>query len=100
MRTDNFKIISEIVAKIEEQLDEKSIDWSKFSCDALNMSQPRWIRLMEMLNDEGIIRGFSFSGDAGNPSSIELKDIRLTFRGLELAEAVKNGKKFDVRNLL
>jgi hypothetical protein len=98
MRTDNFKIIQEILAKIEEQLDEKRIDWSKFNNEALNMSLPRWVRIMEMLNDEGVIRGFSYSGESLNPQ-IDFENLRLTLRGLEYAEAIKKGK-FDIKALL
>jgi hypothetical protein len=99
MRSDNFKIIKEILVKIEEQLDEKSIDWSRFDYESLNMSKPRWIRIMEMLNEDGAIRGFSYSGEAGNPSNIEVSNIRLTLRGLEMAESAKKGK-FDVTLLI
>lgn len=98
MRTDNFKIIQEILAKMEEQLDEKRIDWSRFNHEALNMSLPRWVRIMEMLDDAGIICGFSYSGEASEPR-LELNNLRLTLRGLEYAEAAKKGK-FDIRNLL
>ena len=90
MRTDNLKIIQEILIKIEEQLDEKCIDWSQLNCDALNMSLPRWLRLMEMLNDERIIRGFSYSGETNNPK-IDVKGLCLTLRGLAYAEASKKG---------
>lgn len=98
MRTDNFKIIQEILSKIEEQLDEKHIDWSKFNHEVLNMSLPRWVRIMEMLDEAGVIRGFSYSGDASNPK-LEISNLRLTLRGLEYAEAAKKGK-FDIRNLI
>ncbi|GHU89714.1 hypothetical protein FACS1894202_08380 [Clostridia bacterium] len=90
MRTDNGKIICEILLRIEEQFDEKSIDWSKFNSDALNMSLPRWIRLMEMLDDGGVIRGFAYSGNADKPN-IEIKNLGLTFKGLEMAERAKKG---------
>lgn len=98
MRTDNFKIIQEILSKIEVQLDEKHIDWSKFNHEALNMSLPRWVRIMEMLDDAGVICGFSYSGEAHDPR-IDIENLRLTLRGLEYAEAIKKGK-FDIRSLL
>jgi hypothetical protein len=98
MRTDNIKIIEEILVKIESQLDEKNIDWSKFNADALCMTKPRWCRLMTMLNDGGIIKGFSYSGEADNPN-VDIKNISLTFKGLEIVEKAKNGK-FEVSALL
>ena len=97
MRTDNLNIIKEILSRFEQQLDKPSIDWSKFSHEALGMSTPHWVRIMSMLSEEGLIRGFSYSGGETEPR-LDIGNIRLTLRGLEYAEKIKSGS-FDIKNL-
>ena len=94
-RTDNFKIIREILTRIESQMDKPVIDWSQFSAESLNMSAPRWLRIMSALSEDGLIRGFSYSGDASDPL-VNIGDISLTLQGLEY---VAKKIKYGVRNL-
>jgi len=82
VRTDHFKIIKDILTGLEKQLSEPHIDWSTFSHDALNMSMPHWVRIMMMLSEDGLIRGFLYSGDESAPR-LNIGNIRLTLRGLE-----------------
>jgi hypothetical protein len=98
MRTDHVKIIKEILSRLEQQLDKAHIDWSEFSHDALGMSMPHWVRIMTMLSEDGLIRGFSYSGDESAPR-LDVGNIRLTLRGLEYAEKAKAGN-FDIKNLV
>jgi hypothetical protein len=97
-RTDHFKIIREILLRLESQIDKPRIDWSEFSNDALSMSLPHWVRIMTMLSEDGLIRGFSYSGDESAPR-LDMGNIRLTLRGLEYAAKIKNND-FNFRNLL
>lgn len=81
MRSDNFKIILEILLAIEAQMDKEHIDWSMFSADALGVSEPRWLKIMTMLNDEGLIKGFSYTKKAEGVI-LDIKGIRITLAGL------------------
>jgi len=98
VRTDNFKIIKDILTRFEQQLDKPGIDWSKFSHEALGMSMPHWVRIMTMLSEDGLIRGFSYSGDETEPR-LDIGNIRLTLRGLEYAEKIKSGN-FNIKSLI
>jgi hypothetical protein len=82
MRTDNFKIIQEILTNIESQLDDERIDWSLFSAEALNVTEPRWLRLMRMITEAGLIDGFSYV-KRGDRAELDIKNVRLTLAGLE-----------------
>lgn len=53
-RSDNFNIINEILTAIEEQRDEKRIDWSKFSHTALGMTKEHWEKIIKVISDEGL----------------------------------------------
>jgi hypothetical protein len=81
MRSDNFKIILEILGAIEKQMDDEATDWSLFSDAALGVSQPRWLKIMAMLNDEGLIKGFSYTR-LSSQVQLDIKNVRLTLSGL------------------
>jgi ribosomal protein S8 len=82
MRNDNFKIMSDILNAIESQMDAESIDWMMFSADAQGVSQYRWARIMDILCDEGFIKGFSYTKKQGTATVIDAKNVRLTYAGL------------------
>jgi hypothetical protein len=82
MRTDNFKIILEILSAIEAQMDAEQIDWKIFSAEALGASEPRWLKLMDMMNDEGLVKGFSHTQRPAGVA-LEIRSLRLTLAGLE-----------------
>ena len=79
MRTDHLNAIMEILEKISGQLNEEYVDWSRFNADALNMTQPHWDRIMLMLEEEGLIRGYESMNDSGG---FNTKNIRITLKGL------------------
>jgi len=80
MRTDHFTIIIEILEKIAAQLNEYCIDWSKFNASALNMTEPHWHRMMAMMQDEGLVKGYEYMGDREGYCT---KNIRITLKGLQ-----------------
>ena len=98
MRTDHYRVIKEILTRLEQQYNEPTIDWTRFSHEALGMSVQHWVRLMTMLSEDGLIRGFGYSGSETSPR-LDIGNIRLTLRGLEYAEQAKSGN-FDIRPLI
>ncbi len=82
MRTDNFKIMREILTALELQMDSAVVDWPLFSCDALGCSQERWLKLMTMMSDAGLLKGFSFTRKPGDQIILDMKQLRLTLAGL------------------
>jgi hypothetical protein len=81
MRTDNFKMILDILTAIESQMDNDQVDWSLFSADALAVSSPRWLKIMTMMNDEGLIKGFGYQRKSGQ-IMLDVGGVRLTLAGL------------------
>ena len=84
MRTDNFQIILDILSALEKQLDNEpnTLNWKVFSPETLGVSQPRWARIMTMLEEERLVKGFSFS--VQNAQIINnSRDGRITLKGLE-----------------
>jgi len=81
MRTDHLHIVFEILFAIEAQIDRATIDWSQFSATALNMSEPHWARIMQMMVDDGYITGYSFS-HKGDIYRYDLQGLSITLKGL------------------
>jgi hypothetical protein len=79
MRTDNFDVILEILEKIRDQLNEEYVVWSRFNADSLNMTIPHWNRIMAMLADEGLIKGYEYMNKNGG---FNVRNIRITLKGL------------------
>ena len=80
MRSDHFVIINEILDKIASQMHEDRIDWSLFSSEALGMTKPHWHRIMQMISEEGLIKGYVQADENGGYVA---KNIMLTLKGLE-----------------
>ena len=79
MRTDHFTVILEILCKIRDQLYEEYVNWSLFNADAMNMTKPHWHRIMQMLAEDGLIKGYEYMSDTGG---FNMKNIRITLKGL------------------
>lgn len=81
---DNFKIIYEILKKLESSMDILEFNNSVLSYKALEISKPKWCRIMKMLFDSGYISGVSVwvSYDCSYPQ-VELIRPEITLKGLE-----------------
>lgn len=80
----NFKIIYEILKKLESSMDIVELDNSVLSYKALEISKPKWCRIMKMLFDSGYITGVNvwLSYDCSYPQ-VELIRPEITLKGLE-----------------
>ena len=54
---ENFKIIYEILNKLESGMDLPEFDKSTISYNSLEISESKWCRIIEMLTDSGYITG-------------------------------------------
>ena len=81
---ENFKIIYEILKKLENSMDISEFDNSILSYKSLEISKPKWCRIIKMLFDSGYITGVNVweSYDWSYPQ-VELTRPEITLKGLE-----------------
>ena len=54
---DNFKAVYKILSQLEKEMDSEYADIGKFDANALCVSDERWMRYIEMMEDVGYIKG-------------------------------------------
>lgn len=81
----NFEIICAILRGIDEQMDSQIIDRSAFNFNAVGCTENRWMRLVEIMCDDGLIRGFrkSLGAPGGRP---QFENLRITLAGLKFLQ--------------
>lgn len=80
---DNFKIIYRILRILEKAMDLEEFDPDTISSTALRISEARWCALMEMLSDEGFVKGVHVSRSIDGQVVISQSNVRITLKGLE-----------------
>ena len=80
---DNFRTIYKILRYLEQAMDYDEPDLDRISADALDISEQRWIAIMEMLAREGYIDGMTVKRSTDGSVSISIPHPRITLRGLE-----------------
>ena len=82
---ENFKIIYKILRCLEKGMDADETGMP--SASDLGISVQRWNRLVEMLVDEGYIKGVSVHTDIAGNTYVHTPSPAITLKGLEyLAE--------------
>lgn len=80
---DNFKIIYRILRTLEQSMDLEEFDKSLISAEALGISENRWRALMEMLLEEGYVKG-AVAVKSIYSTGIKIgPDFGITLKGLE-----------------
>ena len=81
---DNFKVIYRILKHLEAMMDASEPDMSPITAESLGISQMRWIRLIEMLINEGYIEGaeLAYCLRSSLPIVCE-REMRISLQGLE-----------------
>ena len=84
---DDFRIIYKILRILQRSMDLEEFDKSNISAEALDLSVPKWSRIMAMLLNEGYISGGETwnAVDCGYPR-VALTRPELTLKGLEYLE--------------
>lgn len=87
---DNKEKIIKILSVLNESLAEETMPVQKLTAEGLEMTEPEYSRLIEMLLDAGLIKGFHPISKMGQRySSYKLINPNLTLRGIEYLEANK-----------
>lgn len=84
---EDFKIIYKILRILQRSMDCEEFNLELLSPEALEMSKPKWSRIMAMLLKEGYISGGETwnAMDCGYPK-VALTRPELTLKGLEYLE--------------
>lgn len=80
---DNFKAVYKILSTLEKAMDYPEFDTTPIEPKALEVSNERWARYMEMMMDVGYIKGVSISEYVTGEKVVDIKNIRITLKGLE-----------------
>ncbi len=80
---DVFKAVYKILSTLERAMDCPEFDVSVIGAEALGISKERWTRYMEMLADEGYIKGLSFAKSITGEIIVEVSNLRITLKGVE-----------------
>ena len=84
---DDFRVIYKILRILQKAMDLEEFDKNNISPEALNLSIPKWNRIMAILLKEGYISGGETwnAMDCGYPRVV-LTRPELTLKGLEYLE--------------
>ena len=84
---DDFRLIYKILRILQKSMDCEEIDREILSAERLELSVPKWSRIMAMLLNEGYITGAQTwnAFDCGYPR-VALTRPEITLKGLEYLE--------------
>lgn len=80
---DNFKVIYRILRYLEKAMDFDEPDMSRISAETLNLTDQRWLAIMEMLSEEGYVDGISITRSLDGIPTVSTSRVRITLKGLE-----------------
>ncbi|MGN0243861.1 MAG: YjcQ family protein [Lachnospiraceae bacterium] len=79
----NFTLIYRILKYLEAAMDYEEFDFNRISAEALGITEERWCRLMEMLSDDGYVKGIRITRSVDGFVQVSRSDPRITLKGLE-----------------
>lgn len=81
---DNFKAVYKILSALEKAMDYPEADlMDVIGPQALDVSEERWARYIEMMADVGYIKGVTVKQNLMGKTQADISDIRITLKGLE-----------------
>ena len=80
---ENYRTIYRMLRTLERAMDAEEFDYTSIGAKALGISEPRWGHLIEMLIDEGYVKGIHLERDAGGNIVTSVAYPRITLKGLE-----------------
>lgn len=80
---ENHTLIYKILKRLERSMDYPEFDTSLISAEALGTSKTRWACIMEMLVDEGYIKGVNVTQDMTMERRVSLLSPVITLKGLD-----------------
>jgi hypothetical protein len=84
---DNFKVIYKILKNLEKSMDLEEFDKSLIGYQEMNLTEPRWNRIIAMMVNNGLISGVDVRNtfDCDYPK-VTLIRPEITLKGLEYLE--------------
>ncbi len=80
---DNFKAVYRILSVLEKSMDLPELNVSQIDAKALNVSEQRWARYIEMMLDVGYIKGAQVTSNIDGTLAVEIDNMCITLKGLE-----------------
>ncbi len=80
---DNFQAVYKILSALEKAMDLPEFEISQISASVLKVSEERWARYIEMMDDVGYIKGVKVCRSVTGDTCIDDCGIRITLKGLE-----------------
>jgi hypothetical protein len=78
----DFKTIYKILRYFQGLMDCEEFDRNQFTAERFGVSRERWLALLEMIADEGFIKGISIQRAADGHVMISFSHVSLTLAGL------------------
>ena len=82
---DKFKTIYLILSALERAMDT-GLDERELSAKRLGISESRFLALLEMLQEEGLVSGLKIQELAGGMRGYSIDYLRITMKGLRYLE--------------
>ena len=80
---DNFKAVYRILSTLEKAMDLPDFDMSLIGPEKLGVSEERWARYIEMMDDVGYIKDARIESYIDGTASVDASKMRITLKGLE-----------------
>lgn len=102
MAKDVQDIILDILRRLELAMDEEKPDFTDIKANAFGISEIRWTRILQMMDEKGLASGIKFTPWAGQTfPGVKFMDLRITLRGIEyLADNTTTAKVIKAAKFL
>lgn len=80
---ESFTDIYKILHGLESCMDLGAVNLDMISPETLKISKERWEKYLEMLQDEGYIKGVKISTYISGAKAVNADNIQITLKGLE-----------------
>lgn len=80
---ESFTDIYKILHGLESCMDMETVNLDMISPEMLKISKERWGKYLEMLQDEGYIKGVKISTYISGAKAVNADNIQITLKGLE-----------------
>lgn len=98
---DTMDVIYAILQRLEQAIDEEHLPLEEFGPEKLGISERRWALVIEMMLENGLIKGIGISRGAHGDISVSVPGPRITLAGLQfLAENSQTAKVVRAAKLI
>lgn len=98
---DTMKVIYKILEVLEKAMDEEHFKWKAISHEQYGISQEKWIKIIEIMKQEGFIEGIDITRGLEGNMEVVAPRMKITFKGLVyLAENSNAAKIINAAKLI